>query len=302
MWLDYSLFGLGFLSSPFLFLPQWPGILHFDPSLNQFQNIAKMLQMIHPEHDVHRTDIFGSADPFVASEHSNDGKHHLLLAASGSVATIKIPNILNALSSHPNLSIRLVLTKSASNFLAGQSAEQPRIETLRRIQNVEGIYLDEEEWHHPWKRGHPILHIELRRWAHMLVIAPLSANTLAKITSGFCDNLLTSVVRAWDPTGQLEDSTQGGGQARAKKRIIVAPAMNTAMWKHPISKKQIKVLEEDWGVCEESVDLDGEDDDGWFEVLRPQEKELACGDVGDGAMKDWKQIVEVIEKRLGLVE
>lgn len=136
----------------------------------------------------------------------------------------------------------------------------------------------------------------------MLVIAPLSANTLAKITGGFSDNLLTSVVRAWDPTGLLEESTQGAGQARGKKRIIVAPAMNTAMWRHAITKKQIKVLEEDWGVCEESVDLHREENDGWFEVLRPQEKELACGDVGDGAMKDWKEIVGVIEKRFGLGE
>jgi phosphopantothenoylcysteine decarboxylase len=258
--------------------------------------------MIHPEHDVHRTEISGDPPPFLAAEHASDGKHHLLLAASGSVATIKIPNILHALSHHPNLSVRLILTQSATNFLAGQSAEQPHIETLRHIKNVQGVYLDEEEWHHPWKRGNGILHIELRRWAHMLVIAPLSANTLAKITGGFSDNLLTSVVRAWDPSGQLEESSQGPGQARSKKRIIVAPAMNTAMWRHPISKRQIKVLEEDWGMFEDSTDLQGEKSDGWFEVLRPQEKELACGDVGDGAMKDWKEIVEVIEKRFGLNE
>ena len=129
----------------------------------------------------------------------------------------------------------------------------------------------------------------------MLVIAPLSANTLAKITGGFSDNLLTSVVRAWDTTGELED-----GEQKVKKRIVVAPAMNTAMWRHPITKRQIKVLEEDWGICEESVDV--EEDEGWFEVLRPQEKELACGDVGDGAMKDWKEIVKVIEKNFGLNE
>lgn len=261
-----------------------------------------MLQMIHPEHDIPRAEISGDPPPFVASEHSNDGKHHLLLAASGSVATIKIPNILHALSHHPNLSIRIILTQSASNFLAGQSVEQPHIEILHRINNVEGVYLDDEEWHHPWKRGNPILHIELRRWAHILVIAPLSANTLAKITGGFSDNLLTSVVRAWDAMGRLEESGQGAGQARDKKRIVVAPAMNTAMWRQKITKRQIKVLAEDWGVCEESMDLHEEDNDRWFEVLMPQEKELACGDVGDGAMMDWKEIVGVIEKRLGLNE
>jgi phosphopantothenoylcysteine decarboxylase len=188
--------------------------------------------MIQPEYDIHRTELSGDRVPFVASEH-NDGKHHLLLAASGSVATIKIPNILQALSHHPNLSIRVILTKSATNFLAGQSAEQPHLEVLHRIKNVEGVFLDEEEWHHPWKRGSGILHIELRRWAHILVIAPLSANTLAKITGGFSDNLLTSVVRAWDTTGELESSNPGEGQLRGIKRIVVAPAMNTAMWRNP---------------------------------------------------------------------
>ena len=46
--------------------------------------------------------------------------------------------------------------------------------------------------------GDPVLHIELRRWADVLLLAPLSANTLAKAASGLCDNLLTCVVRAWD--------------------------------------------------------------------------------------------------------
>lgn len=250
-----------------------------------------MLQMIHPEHDEHLKKISGSSGtPFSAARYANDGKKHLLLAASGSVATIKIPNILHALSAHSNLSVRLILTKSATNFLAGQSAEQPHIDRLRHIKNVDGIFLDEEEWVHPWKRGQSILHIELRRWAHILAIVPLSANTLAKITGGFSDNLLTSVVRAWDTTGEIE----GGG----RRRILVAPAMNTAMWRHPITRRQIGVLEEEWGVCDEVGDED--DTERWFEVLRPQEKELACGDVGDGAMKDWKEVVGVIEQRLGL--
>jgi phosphopantothenoylcysteine decarboxylase len=74
------------------------------------------------------------------------------------------------------------------------------------------------------------------------------------------------------------------------KTIIVAPSMNTAMWKQPITSKQLKVLNEEWGV----------ENGGWFEVLMPMEKELACGDVGGGAMKDWREIVVVVEKRLGL--
>jgi phosphopantothenoylcysteine decarboxylase len=226
--------------------------------------------------------------PFSASAHLNDGKKHLLLAASGSVATIKIPNIVQSLSQHPNLSIIILLTQSATNFLAGQSAEQPPLHSLLDVNNVDHILLDQEEWEHPWIRGSGVLHIELRRWADILVIAPLSANTLAKITGGFSDNLLTSVVRAWDTTGGIGAAE---GEERKRKRILVAPSMNTAMWRHPITKRQLKVLEEEWGV---------EEQDGWFEVLRPMEKELACGDVGDGAMKDWKEIVGVIEERLEL--
>lgn len=130
----------------------------------------------------------------------------------------------------------------------------------------------------------------------MLVIAPLSANTLAKIAGGFSDNLLTSVVRAWDTTGEVEGTA--GGALGARKRILVAPAMNTAMWRHPVTKKHIGVLEDEWGISGKGEDL--KEDDGWFEVLRPQEKELACGDVGDGAMKDWREIVKVVEERLKL--
>jgi len=225
--------------------------------------------------------------PFTASAHANDGKKHLLLAASGSVATIKIVNIVQSLSHHPNLSIILILTQSATNFLAGQSAEQPHLQSLCSIKNVDHILLDEDEWIHPWKRGGGVLHIELRRWADILVIAPLSANTMAKIVGGFSDNLLTSVVRAWDTTGEIE----GAGK---RKRILAAPSMNTAMWRHPITKRQGRVLEEEWGVGE-----DGKGE-GWFEVLRPMEKELACGDVGDGAMKDWREIVRIVEERLEL--
>lgn len=169
----------------------------------------------------------------------NDGKIHLLLAASGSVATIKIPNIIRSLlDSHnknsspdrPALSIRLILTSSAANFLAGQAPEQPAFQSLlssaSTTPGLDGIYLDDDEWGRGpsigpaegvWRRGTSILHIELRRWAHLLAVVPLSANTLAKVVNGICDNLLTSVVRAWDADGRVDGT---------RKRILVAPAMN----------------------------------------------------------------------------
>jgi len=228
---------------------------------------------------VSRSDVLPrrSAFPLAASEHQADGKFHLLLACSGSVATIKLPCILQALSLHSNLSIRVILTESASRFLGGQSAEQPALSTLCAIRNVDGVHLDSDEWTMPWTRGAPILHIELRRWADLLVIAPLGANTLAKIAGGLCDDLLTSVVRAWEVEPETEE-----GRAR-QRQIVTAPAMNTAMWRHPLTTKHVRALEE-WP---------------WMLMLRPVEKTLACGDTGDGAMMAWEGIVEVIQGYIG---
>ncbi|MCJ1470280.1 hypothetical protein MMC07_008925 [Pseudocyphellaria aurata] len=229
--------------------------------------------------------LSGFPPPFLASDHEYDGRKHILLAASGSVATIKLPNIVANLSQYGNVSIRIILTNSACKFLAGQSAEQPHWHSLLKFENVDGVYCDGDEWNRPWVRGHGILHIELRRWADILVIAPLSANSLAKMTIGMADNLLLSVIRAWDTTGEI-------GQPCRRKTIVVAPAMNTAMWRHSVTKEHIKKLEENWGVSEEA--------DGWIEVLKPVEKTLACGDVGDGAMKEWKEIVSLVAERLEL--
>ncbi|KAI1085014.1 flavoprotein [Whalleya microplaca] len=303
-----------------------------------------MLQAISPAHDAHHLrGRQNSLASLTASLHDN--KTHLLLAASGSVATIKLPLIIRALSRHTQaspspsppsktLSIRILLTPSASRFLAGQSAEQPTVSALLDLPGVEAVYADADEWRAPWRRGDAILHIELRRWAHVLVVAPLSANTMAKFVGGFADGLLASVVRAWDAWGDLDPVEGGGGAGEAeaegeeggekgdgsagagagasgngnrnrnrrrrgsKKRIIVAPAMNTAMWRHPVTARHLRVLEQEWGVKQ-----DGDNsDDGWFQVLRPQQKELACGDVGDGAMMEWTKIVAVIEETLGLTD
>jgi len=214
----------------------------------------------------------------------NDGKAHLLLGASGSVAVVKLPLIISSLTHQSNLSIRVILTQNAARFLTGQSPEQPTVASLSALPIVDAVYLDEHEWLEPWKRGASILHIELRRWSHLFVVAPLTANTLAKVSGGFSDNLLTSVIRAWDINPM----------SSKRARIIVAPAMNSSMWAHPVTAKQIRLLEEEWGV-------DGVNpDEGWIEVLRPQVKELACGDVGQGGMCDWHEIVAVIEKRLCL--
>lgn len=257
------------------------GIMFFGLNIS-YNAVARRLQATQQPHQ--------PSPPLKAADHVNDGKYHLLLAATGSVATIKIPNILNALSKYDNLSVRVLLSDSAANFLQGQSGEQPSLTDMAKIKNVEGIYLDEDEWRKPWIRGDSILHIELRRWADLLVIAPLSANSLAKVAMGLSDNLISSVVRAWDTIGI--DSARPGIVLpfRGRKCIIVAPAMNSAMWAHPVTAEHIQRLSSQWSV----------ESGGSFEVLRPVEKELACGDTGSGAMREWTGIVATIETWLQL--
>ena len=214
---------------------------------------------------------------------------------------------------HSILSIRLILTTSASQFLKGQSEEQPNLSDIAQIAGVDGVYTDADEWAHPWNRSGPagsvpILHIELRKWADIMIIAPLSANTMAKIVGGQADGLLTSVVRAWDSDASVDGVRevfkmreeerlrpvfrQGRavntmrGLTLERKKVLVCPAMNTAMWRQPITKKQIDILKSDFG--------------NWVEILSPMSKELACGDVGDGAMIDWRDIVKILKMRCGL--
>jgi phosphopantothenoylcysteine decarboxylase len=120
------------------------------------------------------------------------------------------------------------------------------------------------EWEMWTKRGDPVLHIELRKWAQCFLIAPLSANTLAKLSNGLCDNLLTLICRAWP----MEKSNRGNeNENKLKTPIIVCPAMNTFMWNHPLTEVQIKILQ-NWG----------------YEIVGPIDKKLICGDVGNGAM------------------
>ena len=84
-------------------------------------------------------------------------------------------------------------------------------------------FKDEDEWTAWTTRDDNVLHIELRKVSNILLIAPLSANTLGKLANGLCDNLLTSIARCWDVKSK-------------SKPFIVAPAMNTMMYEHPITE------------------------------------------------------------------
>ena len=130
--------------------------------------------------------------------------------------------------------------------------------------------MDEQEW--LWsKRGDDVLHIELRKWADMMLIAPLSANTLAKMASGICDNTLSLVVRCWDFSGRSDNKG-------LNKPLLVCPAMNTMMLEHPITRKQLTFLTEELGV----------------RVIDPVIKTLICGESGSGAMAPIATIVSCL--------
>ncbi|XP_010261149.1 PREDICTED: probable phosphopantothenoylcysteine decarboxylase [Nelumbo nucifera] len=167
-------------------------------------------------------------------------KPHILLAASGSVAAIKFGSLCHCFSEWAE--VRAVATKSSLHFIDRTSLPKDVV-----------LYTDEDEWS-SWKKiGDNVLHIELRRWADVMVIAPLSANTLAKIAGGLCDNLLTCIVRAWD----------------FGKPLFVAPAMNTLMWNNPFTQQHL-----------DSVSGLG------VSLIPPIAKRLACGDYGNGAMAE----------------
>ncbi|XP_038178878.1 phosphopantothenoylcysteine decarboxylase isoform X3 [Arvicola amphibius] len=117
-----------------------------------------------------------------------------------------------------------------------------------------------------WKRrSDPVLHIDLRRWADLMLVAPLDANTLGKVASGICDNLLTCVIRAWD----------------LSKPLLFCPAMNTAMWEHPLTAQQVGQLKAF----------------GYVEIPCVSKK-LVCGDQGLGAMAEVETIVGKVKEVL----
>ncbi len=100
----------------------------------------------------------------------------------------------------------------------------------------------------------------------------MSANTLAKIAAGISDNLLTCIARAWWFDEPL----------RALKFGFFAPAMNTAMWKNPLTSSQITTL------CHTL---------NWH-LIEPISKVLMCGETGQGAMEEPKQIIKIVKSIL----
>lgn len=125
-------------------------------------------------------------------EPSNKKIINLLIGLSGSIATIKYLELISKFLKNSELffEIKLVATKNSLFFMEEEHKKNLKISFEER---EIPILIDENEWE--WKkRGDQILHIELRKWADILLIAPLSANTLAKLSNGLCDNLLVNFI------------------------------------------------------------------------------------------------------------
>ena len=216
----------------------------------------------------------------------------ILLGLTGSVASIKAPELHRALASQGH-QVRVVATRQACHFFdpasLGAGTSKPGTGSKR---DPEICTLDEDEWPNSsdggnrWNRGDEVLHIRLREWADMLVVAPLDANTLAKFALGICDNCLTCVWRAWDRT----------------KPCLIAPAMNTLMWGHPATARHLAQLIEDTGhpvppkaPLEQSCQLLQRGANG-LQMAAPEHKKLACGDEGMGAMASLETIQDLVER------
>ncbi len=166
----------------------------------------------------------------------------ILLAVTGGIAAYKVPNLIRLLKKR-GADVIVVATSNALNFVTKL--------TLQTVSNNK-VYVDEFD-----TKDFDIEHISLSKKADLLLIAPLSANTLSKIANGIADNLLTSIVLAFN------------------KPIILCPAMNTNMWKNAIVKDNLKKLK--------SFN---------FTIIEPVSGLLACGDSGIGKMKDESDIVD----------
>jgi phosphopantothenoylcysteine decarboxylase/phosphopantothenate--cysteine ligase len=181
---------------------------------------------------------------------------NIILGVCGSIAAYKSA-ILVRLLIKAGANVKVILTADAANFITPLT-----LATLSK-NPVYTQYFEEETG--VWSN-----HVELGLWADYMIIAPLSANTLAKMSSGLCDNLLSAVYLS------------------AKCPVFVAPAMDLDMWKHDSTQQNIDKIKSYGNV-----------------VIAPNNGELASGLYGDGRMAEPDEIVDflntAIQKNLPLL-
>lgn len=165
----------------------------------------------------------------------------ILLAVSGGIAAYKSPDVVRRLRDL-GAEVRVVMTQAAQQFIGAlslQAVSGHRVHTA---------LLDEEA-------EAAMGHIELARWADAIVVAPATADTLARLAAGAADDLLTTLVRA------------------ANAPVLLAPAMNQAMWADPLTQQNVKALHQ-----------------FEYHFVGPDSGSQACGDTGAGRMSEAVEI------------
>jgi len=224
---------------------------------------------------------------------------HILLGITGSIAAVKGPRLALRLANELKANVKVVLTRTVEQYFWKEGRAVPTYDRenwidferavvtskLRDEDEKEhttdwkltsgriSIHYAEEEWNDYKSLSDSVLHIDLRNWADICVVAPLSAHTLGKIANGLCDDLLTCILRAWD-------------FGNTKKPIVLAPAMNTAMWEHPLTNMQLKTVKS----------LGREEGKDAVVVVQPVAKTLACGEVGVGALAELDDIISTTKQ------
>ena len=168
----------------------------------------------------------------------------ILLGITGSIAAYKSIYLVRLLIK-AGAEVKVIMTPSSKDFVSSLT-----LSTLSHHPVLIDMF-DEQSWSN---------HVMLGRWADIMIIAPLSCNTLAKMASGQCDNLLLAVYLS------------------ATCEVAVAPAMDEDMWKHPATKKNLKKLESFGN-----------------KIIPVGKGELASGLFGNGRMAEPEQIIQFIE-------
>jgi phosphopantothenoylcysteine decarboxylase/phosphopantothenate--cysteine ligase len=175
---------------------------------------------------------------------------NIVLGVSGGIAAYKAPDLVRRLQD-AGAEVRVIMTPNAARFVSPLS--------LAAVSN-HGVIVD--QWGDPERGG--VDHIELARWAELLLIAPATANVVAKLATGIADDALSTYALAH------------------RAEVVVAPAMNTFMLGHVTVQQNLAVLRAR-GVV----------------VLDPDSGLLACGDEGSGRMPDPAAIACFVASRFG---
>ena len=170
----------------------------------------------------------------------------ILLIICGGISAYKSLEIIRGLKKS-NAQVKTILTKSAKEFVTPLS-----ISSLSQEKVYDDIFSVENE--------SEMDHISLSRWADLILVAPITANTISKLSSGSSDDLASTVILASD------------------KEIYLAPAMNVRMWEHPSTKENINKLK-NYG----------------YTIIGPEIGDMACGEFGKGKMTEPNEIIKQIE-------